>query len=130
MISRLIFLIYLFCVFWITLIDRIPTHRRKMIVPFWEYSKLFFSGNQVYWMGQIGGNILMLVPLGFFLPFLFKEFRSFKRTVSAGFLLSVFIEVTQFVTARGLCEFDDVFNNTLGTYIGYIIYKIVYKFRS
>ena len=36
--------------------------------------------------------------------------------VAAG--LSVFIEVLQLVTCRGLCEFDDVFHNVIGAVIG------------
>ena len=36
--------------------------------------------------------------------------------VSAG--LSIAIELLQFITARGLCEFDDVFHNVIGAVIG------------
>jgi glycopeptide antibiotics resistance protein len=46
-----------------------------------------------------------------------------KQIVMIGCGLSVCIELTQLVTARGLCEFDDVFNNTLGAWLGYVIYK-------
>ena len=35
------------------------------------------------------------------------------------FLLSVFVEILQYVTGTGLCEFDDVFNNSLGGLIGF-----------
>lgn len=33
------------------------------------------------------------------------------------------LEITQYFTGRGLCEFDDVFHNTLGACIGFIIWK-------
>lgn len=41
----------------------------------------------------------------------------------AALAFSVFIEATQYFTGRGLCEFDDVFHNTLGACIGFIIWK-------
>lgn len=42
---------------------------------------------------------------------------------SAGFclMLSCLIEGLQFLYGRGLCEFDDLFHNTLGGLIGYLI---------
>ena len=36
-----------------------------------------------------------------------------------GFVFSSVIELSQLVLKRGLCEFDDVFHNTLGCVIGY-----------
>jgi glycopeptide antibiotics resistance protein len=38
-------------------------------------------------------------------------------------MFSAAIEITQYFTGRGLCEFDDVFHNTLGACIGFIIWK-------
>lgn len=40
-----------------------------------------------------------------------------------GCACSVSIELTQYFTGRGLFEFDDIFHNTLGAVIGYIIMK-------
>ena len=36
-----------------------------------------------------------------------------------GFIFSSVIELSQLALKRGLCEFDDVFHNTLGCVIGY-----------
>lgn len=66
----------------------------------------------------------MLIPLGIFLPLLFKSYRNALKVTMTGMLFSVIIEVTQYITGLGLCEFDDVFNNTLGALIGYDIYMI------
>jgi glycopeptide antibiotics resistance protein len=94
-----------------------------MMTPFWEYKNLIFSSNHVYWFQQISCNILMLIPLGFLFPLMFQRFRKPLVTVFTGFSLSVFIEIAQYFTSRGLCEFDDVFNNTIGALIGYVIYR-------
>jgi glycopeptide antibiotics resistance protein len=52
-------------------------------------------------------------------------------TVLAGFIVSLFIELTQYITGRGLCELDDVVHNTIGAFAGIIIYKkIRYLLRN
>ncbi|MCM1219332.1 MAG: VanZ family protein [Lachnospiraceae bacterium] len=119
--NKIIFTAYIFAVLWLTLIDRTPTYHRMMLMPFWEYRNLLFSGNHLYWFQQIGCNILMLMPLGFLLA---MRKISTRNIVIIGCLFSVFIELTQLITARGLCEFDDVFNNTLGAWIGCAIYRM------
>lgn len=52
-------------------------------------------------------NILLFVPLGFFLPLLWKEFQSLKRTVLCGLRLSLGIEILQIFTFR-LTDIDDL----------------------
>lgn len=121
----LILLIYIFVVLYITLINRVVGIRRSMLTPFWELRTMLQSHNYKYWLGQIGGNLIMLFPLGIMLPIVCDKFRSAK-TVAAAFAFSIFIETTQYVTGRGLCEFDDVFHNTLGALIGYLIFRLVY----
>lgn len=63
-------------------------------------------------------NILLFVPLGFFLPLLWKEFQSLKRTVLCGLCLSLGIEILQIFTFR-LTDIDDLITNTLGTLFGF-----------
>lgn len=122
----LILLIYIYAVLHITLIDRVVGIRRSMLEPFWELRIMIRTHKYKYWLGQIGGNLIMLMPLGIMLPILFEKFRSMK-TVIAAFGFSLFIEITQYITGRGLCELDDIFHNTLGALIGYLIFKMIYN---
>lgn len=62
---------------------------------------------------QILTNVIMFVPIGVLVGWIWR-WRGLW--VAAG--LSVFIEVLQLITARGLCEFDDVFHNMIGAVIG------------
>ena len=64
-------------------------------------------------------NIALFVPLGFLLPLLSKLFRKWYATLSAGFVVSLLIELTQLLTARGMCDVDDLFTNTLGAMLGW-----------
>ena len=38
------------------------------------------------------------------------------------FVFSILIETTQYITGLGIAEFDDVFGNTLGGWIGVVVY--------
>lgn len=63
-------------------------------------------------------NILLFLPLGILLPFLWKEFRSLKNIILFGAGLSFVIEVLQLFTFRA-SDVDDLIMNTGGTVIGY-----------
>jgi glycopeptide antibiotics resistance protein/uncharacterized RDD family membrane protein YckC len=69
-------------------------------------------------------NILMFLPLGVFLRYYFGW--SFKRTVLCAFLLSFFLEFTQYTATYGLAPYryrladvNDLIDNTFGGIVGY-----------
>lgn len=69
-------------------------------------------------------NVLLFVPFGFFLPMLWKEFRSIKRVALAGIVATFFIEISQLFTGRAT-DIDDIITNSIGTLIGYLIVHFV-----
>ena len=119
-IRKILFSVYIICVLWITLIDREWSSPHAMLVPFWEYANVIKGVERGFYIKQILGNLTMLLPFGFMLPMLKKV--TLKQVLLISMLFSVFIEVLQFITGRGLMEFDDVFNNTVGAVVGYKIY--------
>lgn len=64
-------------------------------------------------------NVAMFIPLGILLPLLTKNYHRWYLVLAEGFGTSLLIEIVQYITARGLFDVDDLFNNTLGTMIGY-----------
>lgn len=118
-----LFAIYILAVLWITLIDREFRNRCAMLVPFWEFANVIKGIRRSYFIGQILGNLVMLMPLGFMLPVIRKV--SLKQVLLISLCFSAGIELTQFITGRGLMEFDDVFNNTVGAVLGYIVYDVM-----
>lgn len=80
---------------------------------------------QVLWtvVYNIGGNIAMFVPLGFFLRGLFPGCRRFRRCMGAVAVIMTTVELCQLLTLRGFCEFDDVMLNLLGAAIGWLTAK-------
>ncbi len=104
---------YSFGIIYLTLIDRDVTKRSANLMPFWSYGH--WSNVEYRWI--IFMNILVFVPFGFMLPW--SAEMKFWQTALIGFVFSVCIEALQYILKVGLCEFDDVFNNTLGTVLGY-----------
>lgn len=74
---------------------------------FWSWRAWSVQQNQIL------TNIIMFVPVGVLAG---RIWRWRGLWVAAG--LSDFIEVLQLITARGLCEFDDVIHNCVGAVIG------------
>jgi len=73
-------------------------------------------------------NIVMLIPLGLMLPAMHRYFKRLLITTAAGLATSVAIETAQLATSRGVFAIEDILHNTIGTAIGYIIYKFLSKF--
>ncbi len=103
---------YLFLVISSTLLTRIPTngvHFQPEL--FWSY-KVWDSQKE-----QILANIVMFIPIGLLLfPYLKW------KTIPVSTAFSSLIEVLQLLNKRGLCEFDDMINNTMGAMIGIGLY--------
>lgn len=108
------------------------------IIPFTEMFRGFHPNHFTFGYmirhleSNLIGNILLLLPLGFFLPTLWRKFRSFKRTVLIGILSSLSIETAQYILAYlGLSsgrasDIDDVILNSIGVIIGYMVFKVIY----
>ncbi|MDE6706488.1 MAG: VanZ family protein [Oscillospiraceae bacterium] len=120
----IVFIVYVVIILYITLFSRTPSARQSMLTPFWEYRELLYGADKLYWFGQIIGNIVMLMPLGVFLCLMCRRLNTIHIGMIGG-ACSVCIELFQYSTGRGLLEFDDIFHNTLGAVIGYIIMKKV-----
>lgn len=120
------FAIYLLIVMYITVFSREPEERRVDMELFRSYKLLFIDKNDFYY-GQILCNILMTVPFGILFPLINEKFRSVFLMFVSGFVFSLFIEIVQYFTGRGLFEFDDLFNNTVGALFGYLILNILIR---
>lgn len=65
-------------------------------------------------------NVLLFVPLGIFLPLLWKRFKNPFRTLFFGLGLSVMIECLQLFTYRAT-DINDLMTNTLGSFLGWCV---------
>jgi len=69
------------------------------------------------------GNIMIFVPLGIFLPILFKKYRSFAKLLISVIVMIFAIEIVQFFLQIGQFDIDDVILNVLGVLLGYAFFK-------
>ncbi|MBR3383422.1 MAG: VanZ family protein [Clostridia bacterium] len=80
------------------------------------YAKLLRTGKLGYFCYLFFGNIVWFAPAGFVVRM--RRGRLLHALI-AGFALSLFVEVMQFVLGSGDTELDDLILNTLGALIGY-----------
>ena len=106
-----------------------------LLTPFnslWNLGEVT-SPIQLFWTFlQNALNILLLFPLIFQLLYLIPALRKTKRVILFSFLLSLSIECTQlvldfFFDFNRVFEIDDLWTNTLGGYLAWVLYKLLHK---
>ena len=70
------------------------------------------------------GNIVLLVPIGFLVPFVFRN-MTWKKTLVLAVAAGFFIEGMQVVLHLGIFDIDDVILNAIGVVIGYWAFVIL-----
>lgn len=111
-----------FCLFFIYLavLRRSPSEVQTELMPLWSYRATISGSYGIDVFAQIIENIVIFVPIGFFLPFALGEKKSgFLSAFVFGFVLSFLAEGCQLVFRLGVCETDDLINNTVGTLVGF-----------
>ena len=91
------------------------------LIPFQDFSARNMEGMVL--------NAIMFAPLGFLLPAYFERYRHWGRTLAAGFLTSMAVELIQLFTFRAT-DVDDLIMNTLGTVVGFLLAKLVLRRRT
>ncbi len=91
------------------------------LLPFQDFSARNIEGMIL--------NAIMFAPLGFLLPAYFERYRHWGRTLAAGFLTSLTVELIQLFTFRAT-DVDDLIMNTLGTLVGFLIAKLIFRHRT
>ena len=76
------------------------------------------------------GNIVIFMPFGFLVPILGRKKRNFWFTSLLSFALSLAVACIQLVTRTGWFDVDDIFLNTIGGMLGYLVYALVQRKRD
>ena len=95
----------------------------------WFLNSFSFGLLQSLTLGSLmmmGLNMLLFMPIGILIPFVIRKCNLVK-TLLIGFSLSTIIEILQMFSGR-MSEMDDIIMNTLGTLIGFALYKIIFHF--
>lgn len=98
------------------------------LVPFWSWLEAA-SGNRGY-LKEIVLNIILFLPAGILFPFVWGKKILLRYAFMAGVSFSFVIECSQLILCRGLFEWDDMIDNTIGAVIGCIISNFIIKNRE
>ena len=106
-----------------------------LLTPFNSFWKLgeVTSLLQLFWIFlQNALNFFLLFPLVFQLLYLYPNLRKTKKILFLSFLLSLGIECTQlvldfFFDFNRVFEIDDLWTNTLGGYLAWVLYKLLHR---
>ncbi|KMK76573.1 VanZ family protein [Alkalihalobacillus pseudalcaliphilus] len=134
------FIIYLSVLLYITLFawnygaslgEAGPGGRNYNLIPFRSiyriaiYSPSFYDPIKI-----LIGNIVLFIPLGFFLPIVFRRLKGqFAKVVWMGFIVSFMIELIQFTFLYRVADVDDLFLNTAGAMVGYGFYWLFQQIK-
>ncbi len=88
---------------------------------FYQYRSVV--GNRVF-LYNVVGNIMVFVPMGFFVPLVFRRYNNGFFVTLLCAELSLAIEITQLLTKVGSFDVDDLLLNTLGGLLGHLLFII------
>lgn len=141
--SKILFLIYMGFVV-LVLVLKFPTGLVTSTVKVWmnggdvvrmepqliPFKTVIYYVQQVravhdWFFKNLSCNIIMFIPYGFLTPLFMRECKHMVlKVLGSATILSILIEIVQYVGALGLCDIDDVILNVLGALLGYGIYKL------
>ncbi len=105
----------------LTLFDELIKANHYQNVVNGPFQALALTGYNVF------GNIVWFIPFGFFLAYQAKT--TWYKTLLFTFLLSLSIEILQYVVGSGVSDVDDLLFNVIGGCIGYAIYQLCMRGR-
>lgn len=79
---------------------------------------------------NIFGNICAFVPFGFMLALINENYRKLISVTVITFIFSLTVELLQLISRVGIFDVDDLFLNTLGGILGYLIFKVLNLIRK
>ena len=111
-----LFIVYLGVILYLTLMRRDHEISHIDFDLFWSYKKIFTDSAV---RNEVLNNIWLFIPLGTIL----YSISTKKMALLIPIILSITIEILQYIMGTGLCELDDVVSNGLGGAIGYVMGK-------
>lgn len=78
---------------------------------------------------NLAGNVVLFVPLGFLVPWMWQPWRRFWRHILLMGSIILMVELSQLLLALGTCDVDDLLLNLLGSSMGFLVWKMIEKLR-
>jgi glycopeptide antibiotics resistance protein len=115
----------------LTLVPRHELSNHPVFIPFSDLVKaLSTPSHLVYSLVEMGSNVLLFVPFGFFVALALPALNRLSRMTLCGFGLSLTVETLQLVLPLGrTASATDVALNTAGTALGFVAYRTFLQYR-
>lgn len=98
-----------------TAFQLIPFHTIDSYILFYKNTGSMVS------LSNLLGNIILMMPLGYFIPTLFPKCQKFWIFIPMIAVFAVLVEVIQWQTGSGIADIDDSILNFLGAVLAYIV---------
>ena len=118
----IIFIYYIILLFNMVIFARYNTINSYNLIPFKSIIEIFNNGNIYSIIINIFGNLLIFMPLEYFIIELFKV-KKFLLNFIISFIIIFIIEIIQYIFKIGVLDIDDLILCTLGMMLFYIIYN-------
>ena len=76
---------------------------------------------------NLGGNVIMFIPLGFLLPFVTDRAKKLKNCFVMTFVVILSVELLQLATLLGSFDIDDLLLNMIGIFMGWMAYIKIHR---
>lgn len=101
--------------------------RSVNLIPFKSIGE-FISGSSAnlkrFAFGNVVGNIFVFIPLGVYV-LLFKSNKRVINNLLLIVILSLIVELIQWLLSIGTADIDDIILNSIGGFIGILAYKLL-----
>ena len=101
--------------------------RTVSLTPFKTILNYFSDANVNIWIAlmNVVGNIIIFIPMGLYLQ-IFNKNKKIINSAALIFAVSLCVEVIQYILEIGRTDIDDIILNTLGGFVGILIYRFIY----
>ena len=122
----IVFIYYVILLFNMVVFARYNSIDSYNLIPFKSIVDIFKNGTTYEVITNIFGNLLVFMPLEYFLIELFKV-KKFSINFILSFVIILLIELFQYVFKVGVLDIDDLILCTFGMMMFYIIYTRIKK---
>ena len=124
----IVFIYYVILLFNMVIFARYDSVYGYNLVPFKSILEVLKSDNLYFMVINIFGNLVVFMPLEYFIINLF-EIKRFSLNFILSFLIILIIEILQFVFKIGVFDIGDILLSVFGMIMFYVIYNHVRKFK-
>lgn len=109
-------------------INLVPLRTVRHMIWAAQYRLEHYGDTYLIWFAikNLGGNLLLFIPLGIFLPSLWPGQRRFRVCCLTVTGLICVIEVVQLLATVGSMDVDDLIFNVAGAAMGYGIWRLTH----